>query len=75
MRKRTVEANEVIFKQGDPGGCLYIIGKGTFTISINGKSVKMVKRGVVFGELALLYNMNRTATVTCSHDTKDGVLW
>ena len=77
MRRRSVGPGDLVFSQGAAGDCLYIVGSGSFIVEIGGRQVKTLKKGEVFGELALLYNVNRTATVTCSSESTEssGVLW
>ena len=63
------KADEIIIKQGDIGDHLYIIIKGKVLISKQTKSKKCVKintlgPGDVFGEIAILRNIRRTAFVT-----------
>jgi len=65
-------AGETIFTQGQKGDCCYIIQSGIFPVAIDDRSLKQLKAKHTFGELAMLYNVNRTATVTCK---EDGVLW
>jgi len=65
-------SGETIFNQGDRGDCCYIIQSGTFTVSIDDRNVKTLKSKLSFGELAMLYNVKRTATVTCC---QEGTLW
>mmetsp|Transcript_48502 Transcript_48502/g.115322 ORF Transcript_48502/g.115322 Transcript_48502/m.115322 type:complete len:427 (-) Transcript_48502:188-1468(-) len=61
------EAGATIIKEGDDGDCLYIIEEGAPECKklINGenKVVKVCAPGDVFGELALLYNARRAASV------------
>jgi len=59
------EPGAVIIKQGDPGDKFYILDEGTCDISIESKgSVMKATKGIAFGELALLHNAPRAATVT-----------
>ena len=58
------DVGSTIIKQGDPGDKLYVIQSGECDITVNGKTVMKAKRGVKFGELALLHNAPRAATVT-----------
>eukprot|EP00392_Amoebophrya_sp_AT5.2_P010943 g11016.t1 len=58
---------------GDTGDCLYILGSGQCTVEIDGKAVKALSRGAIFGELALLYNVDRTASVRVDGET--ATLW
>jgi len=54
-----------IITQGDPGDSFYIVEEGNCDISVNGVgSVMKATKGLAFGELALLHNAPRAATVT-----------
>lgn len=58
-----------IIKQGDPGDKFYILDQGVCDISVIGKgSVMKATKGIAFGELALLQNAPRAATVTAEGD-------
>jgi cGMP-dependent protein kinase len=54
---------EVVFEQGSPGNNFYIIASGRVEVLINRRRVKLLKSGDSFGELALLQNLPRSATV------------
>ena len=57
---------EVIMREGEAGGALcYLVDGGEFAFSVGGAQVDAVGEGAVIGELALLYNVPRTATVSC----------
>jgi len=63
------KTGEVIIKQGDPGDLFYIVKSGECDISVESVgSVMKASRGVAFGELALLHNAPRAATVTAESD-------
>jgi cAMP-dependent protein kinase regulator len=57
---------------GDAGDNFYVVESGDFDIFVNGNRVASRGPGTSFGELALLYNSPRAATVT---STKPSVLW
>ena len=59
-----VPAGEAIFRRGDPGDRFYVIGDGEVEIALDGGPPKTLGRGGYFGEIALLRNVPRTATVT-----------
>lgn len=59
----TFNTGEVIVKEGDEGDNFYLIDEGEVDVSVNGKAVTTLHRGGYFGELALLYNAPRQATV------------
>ncbi len=57
-------ANQTVFYQGDRGDSLYMILRGSVDILVNGKKVKSLGQGNFFGEIALISNIARTATIT-----------
>ena len=58
-----VPANQHIFKQGDSASSFFILEKGSLEVVINDKLVRELKGGEGFGELALLYNASRSASI------------
>jgi MFS family permease len=58
-----------IVRQDDPGDRFYIIESGGVTVSKNGRQVATLEGGDFFGEIALLREIPRTATVTTLTDT------
>jgi CRP-like cAMP-binding protein len=63
MAERVLATGETIIKQGDVGDHFYIVESGTFDIYVNENRVASRGPGDSFGELALLYNCPRAATV------------
>ncbi|GMR40647.1 hypothetical protein PMAYCL1PPCAC_10842, partial [Pristionchus mayeri] len=62
-------AGTVIFHQGDPGACWYIILRGAVDVSIRGKGVVCTLReGDDFGKLALVNESKRAATIILRDD-------
>ncbi len=73
MKMKACTAGDTLIKQGDTDADLfYVIEKGHFDIIVDGNKVDEGKPGTSFGELALLYNSPRAATVVAKDD---GVLW
>eukprot|EP00002_Diphylleia_rotans_P008655 TRINITY_DN1867_c0_g1_i15.p2 TRINITY_DN1867_c0_g1~~TRINITY_DN1867_c0_g1_i15.p2 ORF type:complete len:352 (+),score=90.66 TRINITY_DN1867_c0_g1_i15:252-1307(+) len=76
MFEKKVVKDDVIIKQGDEGDNFYVIDSGEFDIYVkidgNPKKVLTVSSGGSFGELALMYNAPRAATVIA---TTEGLLW
>ena len=56
-------SNEFLFNQGDEGQCAYFINQGTLEVIVDGKKVGLMKEGNLFGEMALILNQNRSASI------------
>lgn len=61
----TTSAGENIFKQNDAASTFFVMEKGLIEVVINGQQKKTINPGDSFGELALLYNAPRSATLHC----------
>ena len=72
MDEKKVLSQEVVITEGQEGDYFYVIESGNYTASKGGQSVFTYEGKGSFGELALMYNCPRAATVTA--DT-DGVIW
>ncbi|OLL25263.1 cAMP-dependent protein kinase regulatory subunit [Neolecta irregularis DAH-3] len=78
--KRIQAKNEVVIRQGDVGDYFYIVETGEFDVYVKGprdevgKKVASIVSGGSFGELALMYNAPRAATVICSSEG-GAILW
>ena len=66
----SVAAGEPVFRQGDHGDRFYIVEDGRCEIWIDGEKVADAWPGESFGEIALLRDIPRTATVKAVDDTK-----
>ncbi|GFV40052.1 hypothetical protein TNCV_2783711 [Trichonephila clavipes] len=64
--------DSLIIKEGDNGAVVYVMEEGKVEVSKEGKFLCNLGPGKVFGELAILYNCTRTATVKAIMDCK---LW
>jgi len=64
---RTLPAGEIVFDQGDPGDALYIIEEGRVAVmrTERGRATTLAHlgKGETFGEMALLTERTRTASV------------
>eukprot|EP00126_Sphaerothecum_destruens_P001917 Sdes_comp15351_c0_seq2m4222 len=76
MFERKVTAGDAVIRQGDDGDFFYVVDKGCFEVFVesNGvnRKVAEVTDGESFGELALMYNSPRAATVVAKMNS---VLW
>lgn len=68
LEPRHLEVGAVIFNQGDPGDEFYVIDSGRVAVAVEGAAVADLGPGEGFGEIALLRDMPRTATVTALTD-------
>jgi CRP-like cAMP-binding protein len=72
MQQKSFRAGDCVIKQGAVGDFFYIVSQGTLDCLVEGEIVTQYQRGGSFGELALMYNAPRAATIRA---TSDGVLW
>ena len=63
-----VRAGDVVVRQGDVGTNCHIIVEGAVSVSVNDLFVTTLGAGEHFGELALIDNQPRSATVTATTD-------
>ena len=69
------ESGDVIIKQGDVGHHVYVVESGSYEVRLEqtgDRAVALYGAGGVFGELALLYDTPRAASVVA---TRAGQLW
>lgn len=74
LKPESIKAGEMLFEEGDEGDKFYIVESGEVIISrvVDDQPVEISRRepGEYFGEIALLQNRPRTATVSASVDTQ-----
>ena len=63
-----VESGSVILREGDPGDRFYIVVAGTVDVVQGGVPLTELREGGYFGEIALIRDVARTATVTARTD-------
>jgi len=63
LRSATYEPGDVIIQDGQPGERFYMIAAGRARVCKDGKELRQMGTGESFGEIALLRQVPRTATV------------
>jgi CRP-like cAMP-binding protein len=63
MDVKTAQAGQILMKQGEEGDFAIIIADGEVNVIKDGTQIAVLKRGDVAGEIALLENVGRTATL------------
>jgi MFS family permease len=65
-----LKAGDELFRQGDIGDRYYIVADGVVEILVDGQVVRDTGPGGYFGEIALLRDIPRTATVRAKNDVE-----
>lgn len=60
------DQSQSVFNQGDSGDSLYLILRGSVHVTVHGTIVKTLSQGNFFGEISLIANIPRTATITAT---------
>jgi len=67
MKRLSLSAQETVIQQGSRGDCLYLLARGQVQVSREDKGqyqeLAILSAGDFFGEMALLHDVPRTATV------------
>lgn len=67
-------AGKVLCREGQSGGDFFVLLSGTAEVSAGGEAIRDLREGEFFGEIALLDNGPRTATVTVTRQARALVL-
>lgn len=69
-KRRSYQADEVIVREGSTGTALYIILHGSARVEREGGTIGQLSAGDFFGELALIEEHPRSATVVAATPTE-----
>jgi CRP/FNR family transcriptional regulator len=70
MRERTFAEGETIATEGQKGVGFFVIEDGNATVSLQGEILRTLRPGDYFGEIALIDEGPRSATVTATTDLR-----
>ena len=70
MKERTFNEGDTIAKEGQSGIGFFIIDEGEATVSVGGEDRATLRHGDYFGEIALIDDGARTATITATTPLK-----
>ncbi|MGA7595846.1 MAG: cyclic nucleotide-binding domain-containing protein [Gallionella sp.] len=59
-----------LFKEGDPGSLMYVLMSGTADIIVHDQVVETVGPGAIIGEMAMIDEGTRSATIIAKSDCK-----
>jgi EAL domain-containing protein (putative c-di-GMP-specific phosphodiesterase class I) len=69
LHRAIFAAGETIFKEGDSGDCAYLIEEGSVEVCVSNIQHSKIGKGELFGEIALIDQQPRTATIRAIDDT------
>ena len=68
--RHTVRAGDDVVREGEPGDCFYVLLEGTAAVYSGERLIRTLARTDYFGEIALLHQVPRTATVRSLTDVR-----
>ena len=68
FKQRTFAPQETVAKEGSGGAAFYLIESGTATVTVGGQERSSLGPGDYFGEIALIDEGTRSATITAATD-------
>ena len=68
FKARHFAAGQVVVQEGSGGAAFFVIESGEATVAFGGKKRSILKAGDYFGEIALLDEGKRMATITASSE-------
>jgi CRP-like cAMP-binding protein len=68
MKERRFAPGETVTTEGSGGAGFFVIGEGTATVSVGGDEKSKLRPGDYFGEVALIDEGTRSASITADTD-------
>ena len=68
MQHEMVPRGTMLLTEGEPGNKMYVVENGDVQVTIKNIKIRQMGRGALLGELALLYDAPRSASVRCLTD-------
>lgn len=70
MKERTFNAGDIVTEEGKGGAGFFVIDEGKAKVSVGGKDVRTFGPGDYFGEIGLIADIDRTATITAETELR-----
>ncbi|NXT20156.1 KGP2 kinase, partial [Syrrhaptes paradoxus] len=74
MYERTFQQGSYVIRQGEPGNHIFVLKEGSLEVFQQNKLLSSITVWTTFGELAILYNCTRTASVKAITNVKTWAL-
>jgi CRP-like cAMP-binding protein len=63
-------AGQTLFKEGEQGDLMYVLMSGTAEIIVHNRLVETAGAGAIFGEMAMIDDLTRSATIIAKSDCR-----
>lgn len=70
MKERTFNAGDTVTEEGKGGVGFFVIDEGSAKVSVAGQDIRTLGAGDYFGEIGLIADIDRTATITAETDLR-----
>ena len=68
LKAHTMHDGEILFREGDQGSSMFFLNKGSVLVQKGLVEMAILSSGNYFGELGLMLNDGRTATIICDSE-------
>ncbi|MGA8864290.1 MAG: cyclic nucleotide-binding domain-containing protein [Gallionella sp.] len=67
---QSLPAGQALFREGEPGNLMYVLMSGSADIIVHDRVVETVAAGAIIGEMAMIDEGTRSATIIAKTDCK-----